>query len=153
MPPLPSPLSPDSAYKNAVEPSVSTAHIKRHGSMAIASGGDVLFDLYFISCGNTEYGEEPPSLKFEAASGAMLPSHVIFGELSARFSQLVIRVASLAKAMFATGRAVGDVVKLKYHVGEGSKMQLGFRDADDAVLFVAFLSTYNQKLKLSEDDR
>jgi hypothetical protein len=44
-------------------------------------------------------------------------------------------------------------VKLKYKIGEGSKTQLGFRNADDAVLFVTFLSTYNKKLKLCEEDR
>jgi hypothetical protein len=55
--------------------------------------------------------------------------------------------------MFATGKAVGDIVKLKYRLGEGSKMRLGFRSADDAVLFVTSLSTHNKKLKLSGEDR
>jgi len=153
MPPLLSPLLLDPAYENAIQTDVSAARIKREGSKAITSGGDVLFDLYFINCGKKEYGEDAPSLKFDVASGDILPLHPISGDLSAKFPELVIRAPSLDQVMFATGKDVGDIVKLKYKVGEGSKTQLGFQNADDAVLFVTFLSTYNKKLELCEEDR
>jgi len=153
MPPLLSPLPLNPAYERAIEPSVSAARIKREGSKAIISGSDVLFDLYFISCGKKEYGDEPPSMKFDAASEEILPVHPISGNLSAKFPELVIRATSLEQVTFATGKEVGDIVKLKFIIGEGLKMQLGFRNADDAVVFVTYLSTYNKKLKLSAEDR
>jgi hypothetical protein len=153
MPPLLSPLPLDPAFTQAIEPSASAARIRRGGSKAITSSGDVLFDLYFIKCGEKELEEDHTSLKFDTASGTIEPIHPILGNLSASLPELVIRATSLQKVTFATGKEVGDMVKLKYLPGEGLKLQLGFRNADDAVLFVTFLSTYNSKLKLSEEDR